>query len=340
MNPAESLLCCPLCHEALHEHPDGYHCEPCSRVYPRVAGLPDLRAQTPAGFDAEKDKYFAELLHQREDELSFRRLLAYFQTLMPSANDELHAQHMAHFEVESEQAAVAFDELTARRAHPETEALLDVGCGLGCYLKAGHPRFSIVAGIDLSLPRLVLSRKHLAESGQSALLVAAQAERLPFRAGTFGAAVAADSIEHVADASATVNEVARVLMPGAGFFLSTPNRFSLTPEPHVGIWGLGYMPRSWAIRHVRRKLGVTYDDIRLFSFWKLRDLLRGCFGGSCEIRLPAVGPREAQTFSPLKRRAAGLYEAARRMPAIRSGLFAVAPYFRAICVKQPSLTSE
>jgi SAM-dependent methyltransferase len=334
VNSAESLLCCPLCREPLQGYAKGLRCEWCARDYPRVVGLPDMRVQTPAGFDAAKDLYFAELLQQREGQLDFRELLAYFHTLAPSANDELHAQHMAHFEVESEQAEAALDELTARRAHPETEALLDVGCGLGCYLRAGQARFGVVAGIDLSLPRLVLARKYLAESGRSALLVAAQAERLPFAASTFGAAVAADSIEHVADASATVDEVARVLAPGGGFFLSTPNRFSLTPEPHVGIWGLGYLPRSWAIRHVRRKLGVAYGDIRLFSFWTLRRLLRGCFAGSCEIRLPAVGEREAEFFSPLKRRAARLYEAARSLPVARSGLYAVAPYFQAICVKR------
>jgi SAM-dependent methyltransferase len=343
VNSAESLLCCPLCHEALEEHAEGYCCTPCARVYPRVAGVPDLRVETPAGFDAQKDVYFAELLRQREQQLDFRELLAYFHTLYPSANDELHARHMAHFEVESEQAAAALDELTARRAHPGphsvTEALLDVGCGLGCYLRAAQSRFSVVAGIDLSLARLVLARKYLAESGQPALLAAAQAERLPFRAATFGAAVAADSIEHVADADATVGEVARVLAPGGGFFLSTPNRFSLTPEPHVGIWGLGYWPRSWAIRHVRRKLGVGYDDIRLFSFWTLRKLLRGGFGRSCEIRLPAVGAREAESFSPLKRRAAGLYETVRNLPVARAGLYAVTPYFQAICVKRMSSTA-
>jgi ubiquinone/menaquinone biosynthesis C-methylase UbiE len=303
-------------------------------------GLPDLRLQTPAGFDAPKDLYLAELLQQQEERLDFRELLAYYYKLDPPANDQLHARHMAHLEVEGEQAEAALGELAGRRAHPETEALLDVGCGLGRYLRAAGAHFSIVAGVDLSLAQLVLARKHLSESRQTALLVAAQSECLPFRALTFGAALAADSLEHVADPSATVDEVARVLLPGGGFYLSTPNRFSLTPEPHVGIWGLGYWPRSWAARHVRRKLGVAYENIRLFSYWTLRRLLRGYFAGSCEIRLPAVGRREAESFSPWKRRAARLYETARGLPALRSGLYAVTPYFQAICVKRPSTTSE
>jgi 2-polyprenyl-3-methyl-5-hydroxy-6-metoxy-1,4-benzoquinol methylase len=340
VNPAESLLCCPLCHEALQEQAEGSRCPRCARVYRRAVGLPDLRLQTPAGFDAPKDLYLAELLHRQEERLDFRELLAYYYKLDPPANDQLHTRHMAHFEVEGEQAEAALGELAGRRVHPETEALLDVGCGLGRYLRAAAAHFSIVAGIDLSLAQLVLARKHLSESGQTALLVAAQSECLPFRATTFGAALAADSLEHVADPSATVDEVARVLLPGGGFYLSTPNRFSLTPEPHVGVWGLGYWPRSWAVRYVRRKLGVAYEDIRLFSFWTLRRLLRGCFAGSCEIRLPSVGRREAESFSPLKRRAAWLYETTRSLPAVRAGLYAIAPYFQAICVKRPSPMAE
>jgi ubiquinone/menaquinone biosynthesis C-methylase UbiE len=289
---------------------------------------------TPAAFDARKDFYLAELLERQQERLNFSELLAFYYKLNPPASDELHARHMAHFQVETEQAEAALGELAGRWNHPETEALLDVGCGLGRYLRAGRASFGIVVGIDLSLAQLVLARKHLAEAGQTALLIAAQSERLPFRTSTFGAAVAADSLEHVSDAAATVSEAARVLRPGGGFFLSTPNRFSLTPEPHVGVWGLGYWPRTWAVRHVQRKLGVRYDDIRLFSFWGLRRLLRGCFAGSCEVRLPRVGRREAESFSPLKRRGAAVYEAVRTLPGLRAGLFAVAPCFQALCVKR------
>jgi SAM-dependent methyltransferase len=336
VNSGESLLCCPLCREALLAESVGLSCARCSRTYPRVVGLPDLRFQTPSGFDAQKDLYVAGLLQQQEERLNFEELLAFYYKLNPPANEALHAGHMAHFQVEGEQAEAALGELAGRWTHPETEALLDVGCGLGRYLRAARARFGIVAGIDLSVAQLVLARKHLAEAGQTALLVAAQSERLPFAASTFGAAVAADSLEHVADPVATVGEAARVLRPGGGFFLSTPNRFSLTPEPHVGVWGLGYWPRSWAVRHVRRKLGVRYDDIRLFSFWGLRRLLRSCFAGSYEVRLPRVGPREAESFSLLKRRGVWVYETVRRTPALRGGLFAVTPYFQAICVKRPA----
>ena len=318
----------------MQEHTSGYDCPRCSRNYRRLAGLPDLRVQPPGSFDVAKDLYFAELLQQREQQLTFQELLAYYYTLNPPANERLHGQHMAHFEVEGEQAAAAIAELAESRSCSGTEPLLDVGCGLGQYLRAGLARFKVVVGIDLSLAQLVLARKHLEEAGQTVLLAAAQSEHLPFPVSAFGAAVAADSLEHVADAATAVREVSRVLMPGAGFYVSTPNRFSLTPEPHVGIWGLGYWPRSLATWHVRNTLNIRYDDIRLFSFLRLQRLLRLSFEGQCHVRLPRIGRREAQSFSPRKRGWARLYEAVRAIPLLRIGLYIVVPYFQAICVKR------
>jgi SAM-dependent methyltransferase len=215
-----------------------------------------------------------------------------------------------------------------------SEALLDVGCGLGQYLKSALGAFGAAAGVDLAVTQLVLARKHLSEAGLSALLVAARSEQLPFLPGSFAAATAADTIEHLGEPDAAVGEVARVLQPGARFYLSTPNRFSLSPEPHVGIWGLGYWPRSWAVRHVRRKLGVRYEDIRLFSYWRLRRVLSRHFPGTCEVRLPEIGRLEAQSFSPVKQRWAKAYEMARRLPVVRAGLYAVAPFFQGLCVKR------
>jgi len=44
------ILCCPLCHEALKERPDGrgLECAGCHRVYPIVGGIPNMLADEPA----------------------------------------------------------------------------------------------------------------------------------------------------------------------------------------------------------------------------------------------------------------------------------------------------
>ena len=241
---------------------------------------------------------------------------------------------MAHFAVEQEQAETAFDLLATRRSLRRDAAVLDLGCGLGQYLKAAAQRVDTVVGIDLSVAQLVLARKHLAESGYAPLLLAAEAERLPLRSETFTAATAADTIEHLDNPPSALAEVKRVLAPGGGFFLSTPNRFSLTPEPHVGIWGLGYWPHGLAARYAQRKLGRSYEDIHLFGFQDLRRMLRDCFGETAVVLLPDPGSAEVQSFSRGKRLLARIYQQVRRVPGLRLPLYLVAPYFQALCVKE------
>jgi SAM-dependent methyltransferase len=327
------LLCCPLTHSALEAGETAYFSPTSGRAYPLVCGIPDFRVDAAPAFDVNKDRYLATLLEQHERHLSFEQLLDYYYMLNPEASSDLHAVHMAHFAVEQEQAETAFDLLAKRRTLRQDAAVLDLGCGLGQYLKTASQRVDTVVGIDLSVAQLVLARKHLAESGYTPLLLAAQAERLPLRSETFSAATAADTIEHLHDPPSALAEVKRVLASGAGFFLSTPNRFSLTPEPHVGIWGLGYWPRGWAASYVQRKLGRSYEDIRLLGFWGLRRMLRDCFGETAAVLLPDPGSAEMQSFSPGKQLLARFYRRVRQVPGLRLPLYIVAPYFQALCSK-------
>ena len=75
-----------------------------------------------------------------------------------------------------------------------------------------------------------------------------------------------------------MNEVNRVLRLGGAIVLNSPNRFSLVaPEPHVGIWGLGFLPRAW-MDPVCKMLGKGgYKGKRLLSLPELRRLLRANF---------------------------------------------------------------
>ena len=75
-----------------------------------------------------------------------------------------------------------------------------------------------------------------------------------------------------------LNEAKRVLQPGGAMVLNSPNRFSLVaPEPHVGLWGLGFLPRAW-MNPVCKMLGKGgYTGKRLLSLPELRRLLREMF---------------------------------------------------------------
>ncbi|HYM13796.1 MAG TPA: class I SAM-dependent methyltransferase, partial [Bryobacterales bacterium] len=188
-----------------------------------------------------------------------------------------------------------------------------------------------VAGVDLCLRYLVLARKRLNGRG---VVLAAEAERLPFRDGSFAGVIAADVIEHLGDPRRSLAEMGRVLLPGAPLFLSTPNRFSLTPEPHVGLWGVGYLPRRWANRYVQSRRQIFYDDVRLLSAAALARLLRAHFPGPARILIPGLSPRQMEFFPPWKRRLARCYLALRRWPLLRSVFYLFGPFFQVVAVKR------
>lgn len=94
--------------------------------------------------------------------------------------------------------------------------ILDVGCGAG----ATAIDFSAdgwVCACDRSLHAL----RFVGERG-IATRVAADADKLPFRDGSFDIILAFDVIEHVADDAGFVRELARVLAPGGALAIHVP----------------------------------------------------------------------------------------------------------------------
>jgi ubiquinone/menaquinone biosynthesis C-methylase UbiE len=96
------------------------------------------------------------------------------------------------------------------RAH---ERVLDVGCGTGALLAALAERApeAGLSGIDLSPEMLKVARLRL---GERAELHQARAERLPFADNGFDLVVSTSVLHYLADASAALLEMRRVLKPG------------------------------------------------------------------------------------------------------------------------------
>jgi len=288
-----------------------------------LLGFPDYRKNPPREIAPEDDRRLAEELDRAAGSMSFAALVELFYRLHPPARPELHARHQAHFLFEAAHAQAAMQRLAA--AGPG--ALLDVGCGMGRYLAAAARAGRRALGVDVAVYQLVLARKLLEEEGVEAELCLANAEALPYEAASFGAAVGTDLLEHVDEPGATVAEVGRLLRPGGRALFTTPNRFSLTAEPHVGVWGLGYLPRPWAERLVERRLGVDYRPIRPLALGGLRRLMQENFPGEFEIELPQPGAEELRSFSAAKRAAARAYSALSQVAGVRGAVRVVAPYF-------------
>lgn len=125
--------------------------------------------------------------------------------------------------------------------------VLEIGCGPGAFLVAAARVFGCVVGLGITMPRLVLAKKQLEEAGLGAILICAAAEALPFPNDRFNLVVGSDVIEHVHEQDRVLHESHRVLAPDGALFFATPNRWSLTPEPHVNLWGVGFCQKRGAV---------------------------------------------------------------------------------------------
>jgi SAM-dependent methyltransferase len=155
--------------------------------------------------------------------------------------------------------------LIRRYAPLEGRTILDVGCGLGMYVRAFRRFSQDVHGVDIDAEKVAQAGQELPN------LRVAPAEALPYAAGSFDLVLSHEVIEHVQDDRQAIVEALRVLKappPGTGggggrLVVFAPNR--LYPwETHGAFWRgqyhfgniplVNYLPDRWRQRfcpHVR-----------------------------------------------------------------------------------------
>ena len=110
----------------------------------------------------------------------------------------------------------------------EGARILDIGCGLGVYVRKFREFSDDVCGIDIDPKRLREGARTTPGLGL------AVGEHLPYRDGVFDVIVLNEVIEHVQDDAATLREAERVLRPGGRIVIYAPNR--LYPFETHGIY--------------------------------------------------------------------------------------------------------
>ena len=110
-------------------------------------------------------------------------------------------------------------DLVRRFVPLEGRRILDVGCGVGAYVRRFRAFSTEVYGIDVAPARVRKGAEELPN------LLLASSDRLPFRDGFFDVVFLNEVIEHVRDDRATLVELARVLRPGGHAIFYAPNRF-------------------------------------------------------------------------------------------------------------------
>jgi ubiquinone/menaquinone biosynthesis C-methylase UbiE len=107
--------------------------------------------------------------------------------------------------------------------------VLDVACGEGYGSALLARGAASVTGIDVSEAAIAHARRTYAEAGNLDF-VRASCDRLPLAAGSVDVAVSFETLEHIAEQEAFLDELARVLSPGGVLILSCPNKREYSDE--------------------------------------------------------------------------------------------------------------
>ena len=124
------------------------------------------------------------------------------------------------------------------------QEILEIGCGGGLICKELAERGAIMVGVDPTEEALESARVYTeqAQLGQSVSFLQSYAEHLPYADGSFSVIVCLDTLEHVRDLRATLQEITRILAPGGVFVFDTINRTLLARL--VLIWIGEHIPNS------------------------------------------------------------------------------------------------
>ena len=172
------------------------------------------------------------------------------------------------------------------------KAVLDLGCAGGFMAEALAQRGAEVTGIDPAEAAITAARAHARKGGLRIGYDVGMGEALPYGDAAFDAVVCVDVLEHVADLTMVLAQVARVLRPGGLFLFDTINRNPLARLATITLAEdlLRLLPRG------------THDPA---MFIKPRELQRALQGaGLVPGPITGLGPRGINrhgdlTFGPL-----------------------------------------
>ncbi len=323
--PSFPEFVCPRCRGALSGDRNAYHCAPCAAEYPIVLGIPDFRVEPDPWIGLEADREKARRVVAASEGEDLATSVAAYWAMTPGTPPALASRFTAHV-VAGERRATEWLDMVDRTAHVAASGpWLEIGCASGDLLAACAARGVPAVGVDVAMRWLVLARRRPALASGAQRLICANGEALPFRDGCFARVVSVGTLEHCQRADVVVSESARVLAAGGDAWVRTTNRFSLLPEPHVGVWGVGLVPRRWADAYVRWWSGERYLHHRPLSAREISRAMRRAGFGDVAVTPASMLSSDRDRLGPAGRRIAPIYAWARRVPAVAAGLAQIAP---------------
>ena len=308
---------CPACRGSLA----GRSCAGCGRVFPEVAGLADLRVVSDRFLDLPGERAKAERLARIAPGVDLKGLAEAYYAMTPDVDLRRRGFYLGHI-LGAEARGSALAALL-----PRSGRILEVGCGTGGLLASAARLGLEIEGVDIALRWLVVARRRLDDRGVSVPLLAASADRLPYADASFDCVVADSLMEHLDDPASAVVEWARVLRPGGSLLVWSPNRHALTVDPHVRLWGLGWLPRRWMPAYVRWRRGGAWPPPCLSPGEARRMAIDAGFE-SIEVEPPSITEGWARSRPASQRGLIATYALAREVPGLRSALRAFGPLWQ------------
>jgi len=310
-------------------------CQSCNRVFPVIFDIPDMRVFPDPYIDAEADRAKGLRVASRLEDLNFAELVDFYYSItsvVPPQHARQYKRGLMAGIARAEGALASWESAIDANDHIHVRSLLDVGCGTAPMLVAAASRFEKCVGVDIAFRWLVVARKRLAEANLDLPLICACAEALPFPEGLFDRVVTESVLEHLRDQPRALVECCRVMKQSGYLYVATPNRLSLGPDPHMGLWAGGYLPERWVATYVRWQGGIP-PKRQLLSARSLTRLLLEAAFKSPRVYLPNVSVAQRSQCGKGLQRLVDFYHLARRLPVSRQILRWIGPLLYAVAQK-------
>jgi SAM-dependent methyltransferase len=295
--------------------------------YPVVLGIADFRLEADPWIGLEDDREKARRLEQGSRGASLEAMVRTYWSMTPGTAVEQASRFVHHVMNAGVRSREWLECLDPPGGRP-SGSWLDVGTGTGDLACAVAEHGIPAVGIDVAMRWLVVARRRAELAGANVDFICCNAEYLPFADRTFARVVSVGTLEHCRDAERALTEAKRVLVRHGDIKLRTVNRFTILPEPHVGVWGVGFVPRRLADRYVRWRGGQGYAHHRPLSSRELRRGMHAAGFTGVRVEPASLLPTERARLGGAQW--AGLaYERARRLPVVSAVLRGSAPLLEA-----------
>jgi SAM-dependent methyltransferase len=327
-------LWCPVCRGEVRETGGAtpeFRCDACNRTYPVVLGIPDFRVFADPYIGIEADRAKGLRLAERYADTDFAGLARYYYSITDTVPAAQARMFMAGLFAAPHRAQAALQAWRTLSGEPpvapgsrSAARFVEIGCGTAPMLVNAGRMYSLAVGVDIAFRWLVVARKRLEEAGLDVPLVCACAEALPFRNATFDVAAYESVLEVTRDQNTAAAQGLRVLTRLGRVYVATPNRWSIGPDPHLGVPAGGWWPRT-ALSAYARARGALPPQRHLLSAGSLRRLLSATGFDDIRITLPDIADAQRTSMHGAGRAAVELYRAVKDLPVVHGLLLSVGP---------------